>query len=370
VKTLRICYLANASSIHTRKWVRYFIERGHEIHVISFENGQIEGTTVHNLKLPVLVRSATFPLKLASIYRMRVLIRSIKPDVLHAHYVTNYGFFGALCDYKPFVLTALGSDILSVQTESPLIRFIKKLITTYVAKKADAVTVDARSLMKRIIEFGAPPEKVQLISHGVSLKEFNPNKKSSLFKKALKIPSASQVVISTRNLEKVYNVETVIKAIPTVVKANPNVRFLVIGEGTQKRYLQNLAANLNVKKYVTFVGKIPNEDVAKFLANSDIYLSTSLSDSTSVSLLEAMAAQLPVVVTDIEGNREWIKNGENGFIVPKTRPEFLAEKITLLLDDEETAEKFGVRNRKIVEEKANYNKEMAKVEKIYEQIAA
>lgn len=367
---MRICYLANASSIHTHKWVRYFVEKGHEIHVISFEKGQIEGITVHILKLPVLVKSATFPLKLASIFRMKALIRNIKPDILHAHYVTNYGLFGALCNYKPFVLTALGSDILSVQTESPLIRGIKTLIKTYVVKKADVVTVDSRSLMKEIIKFGAPLEKVKIISHGVSLNEFNPNKKSSLFKKNLKIPPESQVVTSTRNLEKVYDVETVIKAIPNVIKVKPNVHFLVIGEGTQKKYLQKIANSLNVQKYVTFVGKIPNEEVAKFLANSNIYVSTSLSDSTSVSLLEAMAAQLPAVVTDIEGNREWIKNGENGFVIPKSNPELLAEKIGLLLDDEKTAEKFGACNRKIVEEKANYNKEMAKVEKIYEQITA
>jgi glycosyltransferase involved in cell wall biosynthesis len=312
---MRICYLANASSIHTHKWARYFVEKGHEIHVISFENGQIKGTTVHTLKLPVLVKSATFPLKLASIYRIKALIRNIKPDILHAHYVTNYGFFGVLCNYKPFVLTALGSDILSVQTESPLIQGIKKLIKTYVVKKADVVTVDSRSLMKEIMRFGAPLEKVKIISHGVSLKEFNPNKKSSLFKKTLKLPTTSQVITS-------------------------------------------------------FVGRIPNEEVAKFLANSNIYVSTSLSDSTSVSLLEAMASQLPAVVTDIEGNREWIKNGENGFVIPKSNPELLAEKIELLLDDEKTAEKFGVCNRKIVEEKANYNKEMAKVEKVYEQIKA
>ena len=367
---MRICYLANASSIHTRKWVRYFVEKGHEVHVVSFEKGQIEGTTVHILKLPVLVKSATFPLKLASIPRINALIRSIKPDVLHAHYVTNYGLFGALCNYKPFVLTALGSDILSVQTESSMIRWIKKLIKTYVVQKADVVTADAQSLMKEIMRLGAPLGKVKVISHGVSLKEFNPNKKSSLFRKTLKIPPASKVVISTRNLEKVYDVETLIKAIPSVIKAKSNVHFLVVGEGTQKGYLRKIADGLNVQKHVTFVGKIPNEEVAEFLANSDIYVSTSLSDSTSVSLLEAMAAQLPAVVTDIEGNREWIKDGENGFVVPKSNPAVLAEKIVVLLGDEKTAREFGVCNRKIVEEEANYDKEMAEVEKIYEQITA
>jgi len=69
VNAVRICYLANASSVHTHRWVRYFVERGHEIHVISFENAHIEGTTVNVLKLPVTIKNAKFPLKMASISR-------------------------------------------------------------------------------------------------------------------------------------------------------------------------------------------------------------------------------------------------------------------------------------------------------------
>jgi L-malate glycosyltransferase len=184
----------------------------------------------------------------------------------------------------------------------------------------------------------------------------------------MNIPDGFDIVISTRNLEKVYDVETLIKSIPNVIKNEANVHFLIIGEGNQESYLKKLAENLKVQKHVTFLGKIPNTEVGKFLANSNIYVSTSLSDSTSVSLLEAMASQLPVVVTDIEGNKEWVKNGENGFVIPKSNPELLAEKITLLNKSKGTAERFGVRSREIVEEKANYDKEMARVEEIYKQI--
>jgi len=72
---MRLCYLANAQSVHTHRWIRYFVENGHEVHVISFENARIKGTTVHVLKLPVLVKNATYPLKMASIYRIKTLIK-------------------------------------------------------------------------------------------------------------------------------------------------------------------------------------------------------------------------------------------------------------------------------------------------------
>jgi len=350
--------------------VRYFVENGHEIHVVSFENAQIEGTTVHVLKLPVLVKNATFPLKMASIYRIKALIKKIKPDILHAHYVTNYGLFGALCNFKPFVITAWGSDILTVKTESPIIRWIKKFIKIYVAKKADIITVDSKSLKKEVIKLGVPPEKIKLILHGVSVNEFNPNKKSPEFRKILGIPPHTSIILSTRNLEPVYNVETLLKAIPHVIKFRSNVHFLIIGDGTQKKNLQEIAKHLMTENHVTFIGKVPHGKVAEFLANSDIYVSTALSDSTSVSLLEAMASQLPVIVTDLEGNREWIKNEINGFLIPTADPKTLAEEILQLLNDKETARKFGFYNRKLVKQKARYKEEMSKVEDLYKRLTA
>ena len=367
---MRICYLANAASIHTDRWVRYFAERGHEIHVISFENARIERTTIHVLKLPVLVKNAVFPLKMASTHRIKSLLKRIKPDILHAHYVTNYGLFGALCNFKPFIITAWGSDIFTVKTESPLIRWIKKFIKICVARKADIITVDSKSLKKEIIKLGVPLEKIKLISHGVSVNEFNPNKKSPEFRKILGIPPHSSIILSTRNLEPVYNVETLIQAIPHIIKFKPNVHFLIIGDGTQKKNLQEIAKHLMTEKHVTFIGKVPHEKVAEFLANSDIYVSTALSDSTSVSLLEAMASQLPVIVTDLEGNKEWIKNKVNGFIIPRADPKTLAEKILQLLNDKETARKFGSYNRKLAKQKASYEEEMNKVEDIYKRLTA
>lgn len=367
---MRICYLANASSIHTIRWVGFFAEKGHEVHVISFEKAQIKGVNVYILKLPMLVKNATFPLKMASIYTMKKLIKRIKPDILHAHYLTNYGFFGALCNFHPFIATVWGSDVLTVKTESLLIRLIKKFITTYVARKTDIITADSKSLVKEIIKRGAPLEKIKLISHGVSINEFNSHKKSVKFRKKLGIPPDSKVIISTRSLEPVYNVESLIKAIPHVIKVRSNVHFLILGDGTQKRRLQEVANRLLIEEHVSFIGKVPHKKVAEFLANSDIYVSTALSDSTSVSLLEAMASQLPVIVTDLEGNREWIKNEVNGFIIPTVDPNTLAEKILQLLDNEETARKFGAYNRKVVKEKANYEEEMTKVEEIYEHLTA
>jgi glycosyltransferase involved in cell wall biosynthesis len=364
-KTERICYLANASSVHTHRWAKYFVERGHEIHVVSFENGQIPGAIVHVLKLPVLVKSATYPLKIASVYRIRALIKRIGPDILHAHYITNYGLFGSLCNFNPFVLTAWGSDVFVVPGEH-LVSTVKKYIAAYTLSKADLVTTDSISAVRKIISLGVDEKKVKLIIHGVDLRVFHPAENKEELKKDLRLPESRQVVISSRNLEPVYDVATLIRAVPYVIKKCPNSYFLIVGDGTLRRQLEDLTRRLGVTEYVRFIGSVSNEDMPRFLGLSDVYVSTSLSDTRSVSMLEAMACMLPVVVTDLMGNRESVEDGANGFIFSQKDSQKLAERIVYLLRDDETMRRFGVINRKYVEKEANYQKEMRKMEELYE----
>jgi len=365
---MKICYLANARSIHTQKWVKYFVDKGYDIHLISFEKYPIENVEVHHLKRPLNIPHASLPFIFALIPTVKKMIKRMEPDVLHAHNLYAYGLCGALCGFKPFVATAWGSDVLFIPVERLGKYMVKRCIATYVAIRADLISVDSKSLMQEIIKLGASSKKIELITHGVNLKEFHPNMRSKTLKENLKIPDESPVVISTRHLEPIYDVKTLIKAIPYVLKHYPNAFFLIVSEGPLKRELQDLAKNLKIMDHVNFVGKVPHREVPIFLATSDIYVSTSLSDTTSVSLLEAMACELPVVVTSLEGNREWVKNGVNGFLIPRGDPKALGDRLVYLLRSETVRKTFGSISRGIVEEKASYQKEMRKMESFYKRL--
>ena len=364
---MRICYLANASSVHTRRWVRYFVERGHEIHVISFENARIEGTTVHVLKLPVLVKNATFPLKMASIYRIKSLIKRMKPDILHAHYVTNYGLFGALCNFNPFVITAWGSDVLIVP-EARFTSMIKAYIAKYALRKADLITCDAQHIKEAMTTLWVSPEKINLIYFGVDTRKFRPEEKSEELRAKLGIYD-SPAVISLRNLEPLYDIESLIRSLPLVLKEVPESQFVIAGKGSEEKRLRELAKSLGVSDNVKFIGFVQNVELPQYLSTVDVYVSTSLSDAgIAASTAEAMACGLPVVVTDVADNKKWIDNGVNGFVVPVKDPKSLAEKIIYLLQNEDIRKKFGKINRKIIEERNNYYKEMEKMEDIYKEL--
>jgi glycosyltransferase involved in cell wall biosynthesis len=157
-----------------------------------------------------------------------------------------------------------------------------------------------------------------------------------------------------------------IRAISVVHKDIPDVTCYIIGEGKERNYLENLAGSLNIlDNNIKFLGKIPHYDVARFLKLSDIYVSTSLSDGVSNSLLEAMSCGLPVIVSAIKANRGWVTESINGFLFPIRDYHALAAKIIYLLNNKMLREKFGATNRNIVRDHAEYKVQMSKANRSY-----
>jgi len=356
---LRICYLAGGRSVHTQKWIKYFADKSYDVHLATFiEPWPIEGVKFRKLRY---FSKVAYPFRILAV---RKAVKEINPDILHAHYVSHNGVYGALTGFKPFVVTAWGDDVLIEPKKS----MVKQYLVKYVLRKADLITTNSNSALRTILGFGVDEEKVKLVVHGVDLRVFHPIENKEDLKEELCVKRNYQVVISTRNLEPEYDVGTFIKAMPYVIDECPNTYFLIVGDGILRRQLEELACKLGVAKNVRFVGSVSNREMPKFLGVSDIYVSASLSDTRSVSLLEAMACGLPVVVTDLEGNKECVREGVNGFLFSKGDFKALAEKIVYLLGDEDARRRFGVISRRYVEKEGSYEKEMRKMEKLYEEL--
>jgi glycosyltransferase involved in cell wall biosynthesis len=234
-------------------------------------------------------------------------------------------------------------------------------------RRADRIICVSSALKEEAVKLGAAPEKVAVIHMGIDVQKFNPSLREQSLLQDLDMAD-KPVVISTRNLEPIYDVETLIKAIPIILREVHEARFIVSGKGKQLEHLESLAKTLGISHSVRFVGWIPEKDFPNYLASSDVYVSTSLSDGTSVSLLEALSCGLAPVVTDIPANRPWISDGRNGFLVPVGDYRILADRIVLLLKDKETRNSFGKIGRNIVVERAEYENEMSKVANIYEEL--
>ncbi|KPK99550.1 MAG: hypothetical protein AMJ90_09360 [candidate division Zixibacteria bacterium SM23_73_2] len=349
----RICFLADAVSTHTKRWVNYFVERGYECHLISLEGGQgIES------KLYLLNSRVSLPgLKFVFVRKeTEKITEEIKPDLINAHFVISYGFLGAMIEKRPLVVSCWGSDILL----SPHKSFLHRLRVKYVLKRADLFTSDGFNLTKALVDLGVSQEKIITSPMGVSKDLLSLEKKKD---------KDSIIVLSLRRLEPIYDLKTLIYAIPLVLKQTQKpMKFVIVGEGSERVRLMKLAHTLDVEDYVVFKGRVTQEKLLILFESSDIYVSTSLSDSTSVSLLEAMAAGLTPVVTDIPGNRDWIKDEKNGFLFSPDDHKDLAQKIIRLTGNLGKYDFFKKENKTIIEKKALWEENMRLVENRFLQL--
>jgi len=369
---MRICFIALGSAIHARRWINYFAEKGHDVHFITFQpviDGYSKSVKIYNLIriFPNLWSITRFICGIIWPFQVPLLLRKIKPDILNAQYITINGYLAVASGFHPLILTAYGSDILI----QPKKNFLWRILTKYTLRKADALVFAAPHMAETavILAGGFIRNKIYRDSFGsIDLEKFNPTKRNWDIYEKLNLNNNCFLIISTRNLRQVYDVETLIKAAPIVIEKVPKTYFVVIGNGEERGKLEKLAKDLNVKENIKFLGVKPHEELPRYLASANIYVSTSLSDGTSVSLLEAMGCELAPVVTDVPANRGWVKQGVNGFLVPIRDPNALAKKIIYLLENEEKRKKFGIASRKLVEEKADYYKQMAEIEKIYEDL--
>jgi glycosyltransferase involved in cell wall biosynthesis len=295
--------------------------------------------------------------------QVRKLLKKINPDILHAHYVTDCGFLGALSGFHPLVLTAWGSDILIEPKRNPLV----KTLTKYALSKADLITSDGNNAIEEMKRSHTRSDKFELILLGVDSRKFTPERRDEGLRQKLG-GANSPLTISTRNLNPVYDMGTLIRAVPLILQSVPEAKFLIIGEGKQKKYLEDMALSLHVLDSIIFLGRIPHEELPRYLATADIYVSTSLSDTISICTLEAMACELPPIVTDVGDVRKWIQSGENGFIIPVQRPDLLAERIVYLIKNKQLRQKMSKIDRQLIEQRADYEKGMGKAEKLYEEL--
>jgi glycosyltransferase involved in cell wall biosynthesis len=368
---MKICFIGDIRSIHTRKWVGFFPSI-HEVHLITFDYPEdrdrvLDGEHFFNgLGVKLYKIKKSFPDLLLSPLIARQIIRKINPDIVHAHFVTQYGFFGATSGVRPLVITAWGDDVLIHPTRSILYRFIVR----YALKKADLITCDGDNTEKAMIDLGIAGSKIKRIFFGVDTKKFSPEKKNlNLFKSKFEA-SGEKFIIYLRGFDPVYNTDTLIESIPLVLEKYPNVKFLLAGGGEQLESIKQKVSSSFFNDRVIFLGRIPNDELPSYVATSDVYVSTSLSDSgIAASTAESMACGTPVISTDCGDIRLWIEDEICGYVIEKENPTMLADRIVSLLENETTRKQFGARCREIIVSKQDYYKEMNKMNKIYSDLA-
>ena len=229
---------------------------------------------------------------------------------------------------------------------------LHRWITMRVIRSADLVLVDSHVQRRAVLSLGCSPQKIILFPW-VDLKDLTDTIPDPSFRDRLGWHDKI-IVVSVRKHEPNYAVDTLIRAVPVALATAPNLRFLVFGSGTQTARLVRLAQELRVKKFVHFAGTVPRGNLLRYVKDCDIYASTSVTDGTSSSLVEAMSLGIPVVVTSIAGNVEWVADGVNGLMFNKGDSQALARAIVRLVVNRLESECMARRARKEIDERVKW----------------
>jgi len=357
---MKIAFVTNGNNVYDHRFVSKMVNRGHSPTVMSFWPAPVDFQADG---VPFLHYDARFPRLPRIVLHLRQYLRRERPDVLHGGWVQTNGFYCALSGYHPMLLMPWGSDILLAAERSPWSRWV----TRFTIRHSDMITCDCEQVKERIAKLGDyPKEKIVVFPWGIDLSTFRPGPDSAGIRKRLGW-EGNQILIMNRKFAPVYGVNYFIEALPKVLREQPDTRVVLVGNGALEREYKARVAQLGIEEHVYFAGWVASErEMADYLRAADIYVSTSLSDGTSASLLEAMACGLPVVVSDLPANLEWIQEGVNGLLVPRRDSDTLSKSLIRLLKNASLRRQMQENNIACARERADWEVNFGKLESIYQ----
>jgi glycosyltransferase involved in cell wall biosynthesis len=207
--------------------------------------------------------------------------------------------------------------------------------TRYTLSHSAMMIGDCDTIRKQAILFGMPEEHIVTFPWGIDLEHFAPPVQPGEDGRARSKPFT---LLSARGWEPVYGVDIIVRAFILAIQRIPDLRLVMLGNGSQKPWVQKTFRQAGLldpsgttdtiqEPRVIFPGQIKYADLPRYYHSADLYVSASHSDGSSISLLEAMACGLPALVSDIPGNREWVRPGENGWLFPDGDADSLAQAI-------------------------------------------
>lgn len=357
---MKVVFISAADSIHTIRWVNALSEKGIEVVLLSLKNhNNAENNINKNIKIIYLPIKGIKGYYLNSFFVNNIIKRE-KPDLINIHYASGYGTLGRFIKFKNKMLNVWGSDVYDFPNQSSLKK--KILIKNFLAYKAIASTSHC---MAREIKKYIKDREIYITPFGVD---------SELFKNLNYEKDKNKIIIGiVKTLAPHYGIQYLIKAIKELEiileqDTFDKVEVHIYGKGYLEQELKQLAVNLDLQRKIKFLGFIKNTDVPNAINKMDIFVVPSTEESFGVAAVEAMACEMPIVVSDAEGLKEVVVNNETGFVVPKKDYKAIAEKLKELILNENLRIEFGKNGRRRVLKLYNWNDNVKKMIKIYEEI--
>jgi len=368
----RILYFSREYSPHDHRFLSALEKTGHQIYYLRLERG---AHALEDRPLPPAVEQiqwvggagpARWQDGLRLLLDLKRVLRKIKPDLVHAGPIQTAAFLVALTGYKPLVSMSWGYDLLvDAQKNKNWAR-----ATRYTLRHSSVMIGDCQTIRKKAISFGMPDDRIVTFPWGVDLRHFSPEPKTSKdhtsgLRSRLGWGEEVFVLLSTRSWEPIYGVEVLAEAFVVAAQQHPELRLMMLGNGSLATRLRQIFIQGQVIDQVVFPGQINQSDLPKYYRAADLYVSASRSDGTSISMLESMACGCPVLLSDIPGNLEWIKPGEQGWFFRDGNIQSLADALIKAIANRKALAGMRQSARLLAEQRADWEKNFPELLRAY-----
>jgi glycosyltransferase involved in cell wall biosynthesis len=353
---LRILYFTRDYTPHDHRFLAALAKTKHQVFYLRLERGprQIEDRPVPVEIEQVAWQGGHRPFQWRSLPRLLVDLRRVlarfQPDLIHAGPIQSAAFMAAMTGFRPLVSMSWGSDLLRDADSSSWMRWV----TRYTLARTTLLLGDCQAVRHKAVSLGFPSERVALFPWGIDLQQFLPARADD-FRQRLGWQDCF-VLLSLRSWEPLYGVDGLVRAFCQAARQIPDLRLLLLGGGSQAANLRQILLQNEMLDRVYFGGQVNQADLPGYYRASDLYLSASHSDGSSVSLMEALACGKPVLVSDIPGNQEWITPGTQGWLFQDGDINALAGGIITAFDQRQQLAGMGQAARALAEQRADWTR--------------
>jgi glycosyltransferase involved in cell wall biosynthesis len=238
----------------------------------------------------------------------------------------------------------------------------------YFSKRIIAVSESTRLHHMRVGRL--PEHKMITIYNGIDLFAFTKSHQDILDakRKLLNLPTNAIILLTVAVLREPKGIQYLIKALPALVQKFPNLYYLVVGDGEYKGMLEKIVKEASMEEHVIFAGQ--RNDVREMLALSDVFVLPTLTDALPTVLIEALAAELPIVASNVGGVPEIVTHELNGLLVPPADSVKLTEACLRLVQDKDTAREMATSGLKIAKERFDIHDQVKILSHLYEELLA
>ncbi|MFC1557961.1 glycosyltransferase family 4 protein [candidate division KSB1 bacterium] len=332
---MKICFIGDSTSIHTKRWYYYFESKGHSVNIISWNNDpEYPQDKIHTLSTTLILNIKYFRAFYISLWVIRK-IREISPDIIHIQMLSRYALGCFFIKDIPVIISIGGYDILRVSQISR----IHFLLNKKMLERAEGITTSTQFIQRQLIDrFNIDADKIRCFCWGINYKLFSSVtlENSKIYKQKYNIPDNCAIIFHNRYFPAAKH-QALLEAIKKLKDSLSEFALIIIkgiSSDADWESVREYAKSAGIDDKIVFINKhISQNEMGEFLSFSDIYINILTHDQRGLSILEAMAAGCIPAVNNLPAYREFIKDGVNGIIFDSEEPVYIAERLYYVIQN-------------------------------------